>query len=101
MATVAVLAALERRVGYGLDIVQATGLLAGTVYTTLRRLEQRDLVEGRWEDPEVAEAERRPRRRYYRLTRQGTRALAEARERLGDLAWQAGVAPSEPIRGER
>jgi DNA-binding PadR family transcriptional regulator len=83
--TVAVLTALRHRVTYGLDIVAETGLLPGTVYTTLRRLEKRGFVEGRWEDPEVAEADRRPRRRYYALTAQGEEALDEARSRR-DLA---------------
>jgi PadR family transcriptional regulator PadR len=81
--TVAVLTALRHRVTYGLDIVAETGLLPGTVYTTLRRLEKRGFVEGRWEDPEVAEADRRPRRRYYALTEQGEEALDEARSRRG------------------
>ena len=44
-----ILAALEARVRYGLDITQSTGLLPGTVYTTLRRLEKRNLVRGEWE----------------------------------------------------
>jgi len=86
MGTVAILAALQERVRYGLDLTQRTGLLAGTVYTTLRRLEGRSLVEGRWEQPEVAEAERRPRRRYYSLTPAGGAALADAQERMGRLA---------------
>ncbi len=85
MGTVAILAALQGSVRYGLDITQRTGLLPGTVYTTLRRLENRGLVEGHWEEAEVAEAERRPRRRYYTLTPKGDAALALARARLGDL----------------
>ena len=86
MGTVRILAALQERVRYGLDLTERTGLLAGTVYTTLRRLERRNLVEGQWEAPEVAEAERRPRRRYYTLTPSGEVALADARKRLGRLA---------------
>ena len=84
LGTVSVLAALEGSVRYGLDITQRTGLLAGTVYTTLRRLEQRSMIKGHWEDPEVAEAERRPRRRYYTLTPDGIAALEQARGRLGE-----------------
>ncbi len=86
LGTVSILAALEGSVRYGLDITQHTGLLAGTVYTTLRRLEQRSLIKGQWEDAEVAEAERRPRRRYYTLTPQGIAALEQARGRLAELA---------------
>ena len=91
MATVAVLAAVERKIRYGLDISNATRLLTGTVYTTLRRLEQRGWVVGRWEEASVAEAERRPRRRYYTLTPDGKRALRDARHRLGDLAFDVGL----------
>jgi DNA-binding PadR family transcriptional regulator len=86
MGTVAILAALQERVRYGLDLTERTGLLAGTVYTTLRRLEGRGFVEGHWEEPAVAEAERRPRRRYYTLTPAGEAALTDARERMGRLA---------------
>ena len=86
MGTVMILAALQGSARYGLDITRSTGLLPGTVYTTLRRLETRDLIEGHWEDPEVAEAERRPRRRYYTLTPEGDAALASAREHIGGLA---------------
>ena len=78
ITTVMILTAIDRGVRYGLDIVNRTEMLAGTVYTTLRRLERRGMVEGRWEDPEVAEAERRPRRRYYQLTRAGSSALQTA-----------------------
>lgn len=85
VTTVMILTAIERRVCYGLDIVNRTGLLPGTVYTTLRRLERRGLVEGRWEDAEVAESERRPRRRYYALTPSGEAALETARERFEGL----------------
>ena len=86
-----ILAALQSRVCYGLDIVQRTGLLAGTVYTTLRRLEKRDLVRGSWEDPEIAEAERRPRRRYYALTPAGEAELEESKKRMLQLFAPAAV----------
>jgi DNA-binding PadR family transcriptional regulator len=85
LTTVMILTAVERRVCYGLDIVNRTGLLPGTVYTTLRRLERRGLVGGRWEEAEVAAAERRPRRRYYALTPAGEVALAKARKRYEAL----------------
>ena len=78
VTTVMILAALERGVRYGLDIVNRTELLPGTVYTTLRRLERRGLIRGQWEDAEIAERERRPRRRYYELTPAGAEALETA-----------------------
>lgn len=96
ITTVAILAVLEGRRRYGLDITSETGLLPGTVYTTLRRLERRSMIRGTWEDPEIAERERRPRRRYYQLTPDGVRALDAARHRLQGLADTAfGVARGE------
>ena len=95
VTSITILAALEGCRRYGLDIIDRTALLAGTVYTTLRRLEARGLVAGQWEDAEVAQAERRPRRRYYTLTPAGAEELAVARSRL------AGVLPGaaeEPAR---
>lgn len=92
-ATTRILALLEGRAGYGLDLTQQSGLLPGTVYVTLRRLERRRLIEGRWEGAELAEAERRPRRRYYRLLPAGVRALADARARLDGLL--ADVSPQK------
>jgi len=82
VTTVMILTAIERGVCYGLDIVNRTRLLPGTVYTTLRRLERKAYVEGRWENPEVAESNRRPRRRYYELTASGRTALETARARF-------------------
>ena len=96
-ATTAVLAALQSHVRYGLDITECTGLQPATVYTSLRRLEKRGFVHGRWEDPEIAETERRPRRRYYELTADGERALLEAAARLGKLV--PGVASPSPGKG--
>lgn len=78
VTTVMILDAVDRSVCYGLDLVQRTELLPGTVYTTLRRLERRGYVEGSWEDPEVAEAERRPRRRYYHMTESGRKVLRDS-----------------------
>ncbi|MGE0228993.1 MAG: PadR family transcriptional regulator [Dehalococcoidia bacterium] len=50
----------------------------GTLYRALERLEQRGLLTSRLEDPAAAEAERRPRRRLYRVTAQGAGASASA-----------------------
>lgn len=95
VTTVKILSAIDRRVCYGLDIIQRTDLLPGTVYTTLRRLERRGLITGQWEDPEIAEAERRPRRRYYTLTPAGERELETAKDRLDRLVLEMeGRAPS-------
>ena len=78
-----ILALLERREMYGYQIVaelrQASegkiDLAEGTVYPALRRLERDGLIGGHWVDVGTAT----PRRRYYRLTPSGERALADGR----------------------
>lgn len=47
----------------------------GTLYKALDRLREQGLVEARWEDPGIAEQERRPRRRLYKITDAGRVAL--------------------------
>jgi PadR family transcriptional regulator len=60
---------------------RARGLTAhGTLYKALDRMERMGLLESRWEEPEIAEAGGRPRRRLYRVTGNGERALADVRE---------------------
>jgi PadR family transcriptional regulator PadR len=62
------------------DIRHARRLTAyGTLYKALTRLEREGLLASRWEDPQVAAAAARPRRKFYRLTPQGEGALVEAR----------------------
>jgi PadR family transcriptional regulator PadR len=56
---------------YGLELADETGLLPGTAYPILARLENEGWVSSRWEDIDPA-AEKRPARRYYRLTAAGT-----------------------------
>jgi PadR family transcriptional regulator, regulatory protein PadR len=56
---------------YGLELCAGTGLPSGTIYPIVARLEQAGWVESWWEDPARHVAEGRPRRRYYRLTRDG------------------------------
>lgn len=51
----------------------------GTLYRALGRLEKMGLLQSRWEDPDIAARENRPRRRLYTLTPQGEAAAAEAR----------------------
>ena len=50
----------------------------GTLYKALDRMEKAGLLTSRWEDPMVAAAEGRPRRRWYRVTAAGEAALAKA-----------------------
>ena len=77
-----ILGAIRDGVAYGLEIVTSTGMPSGTVYPTLGRLKKSGLVRARWEDQRAAEREGRPRRRYYELTAEGARALAEGVDRV-------------------
>lgn len=81
-----ILAAIRDGDAYGLSLVATTGLPSGTVYPTLGRLERRGLVAARWEEEAKAEEEGRPRRRYYTLTAEGTRALSEGATRVAEAA---------------
>jgi len=85
-ATVAILKSIMEGHRFGLDMMEVTGLPSGTVYPTLARMEARSYVESEWEDPASAKADGRPRRRYYRVTPEGARAVSEALSRLGALA---------------
>jgi DNA-binding PadR family transcriptional regulator len=67
---------------YGLDLCEATGLPSGTIYPIMARLERIKWVESDWEDPDAHIAQGRPRRRYYRLTREGAEAAAEALQNI-------------------
>jgi DNA-binding PadR family transcriptional regulator len=75
--------------GYGImqEVLKRTGgkvrLWPATLYGTLKRLMDEDLIEesGARPAPEQDDA----RRRYYRLTRLGRRVLAAESERLEDL----------------
>lgn len=90
-ATIAVLKAVRDGYGYGTDIMDRTGLPSGTVYPALSRLDERGYLRSRWEKREVADAERRPRRRYYRLTPSGQKALDAAVRLLAALTEEAGA----------
>jgi DNA-binding PadR family transcriptional regulator len=69
---------------YGYTVMEVTGLPSGTVYPALRRLEHDDLIQSRWED--LADAELRPARKYYKLTTAGRAALDASRKRYPLLA---------------
>lgn len=66
---------------YGFDIMDATGLPDGAVYPVLRRIEDRGVLKGRWENEDNALEEGRPSRRYYEITRAGTELVHRALER--------------------
>jgi PadR family transcriptional regulator PadR len=97
-----VLQALLRDPGrelYGLELSEETGLLPGTAYPILLRLENQGWVTSRWEqiDPHI---EKRPARRYYRLTADGAAEAGAAcaaarrpsRAALRGLAGEGGIA---------
>jgi PadR family transcriptional regulator, regulatory protein PadR len=97
-----VLQALLREPGremYGLELSEETGLLPGTAYPILLRLENEGWVTSRWEDVDPR-AEKRPARRYYRLTASGavqaSAAVTNARRPRGaalrGLAREGGIA---------
>lgn len=95
LPTATVLSALTHGHGYGFEILEVTGLRAGTVYPVLRRLEARGLVHSSWERVATARAEGRPPRRNYRLTAEGHRAASEAEERYPALARMFGSRTGE------
>ena len=76
-AAVSVLHAVASGAGYGFEVIDATGLPSGTVYPALARLERDGLVKSSWEDAAIAQDEKRPPRRYYKLTAPGVRVLNE------------------------
>ena len=71
---------------YGFSVMEVTGLPSGTVYPAMRRMERDGLIASRWEQPSIAEAELRPPRKYYRLTRTGKTTLEAAQKRYPLLA---------------
>ncbi len=79
--------------------MEATGLTSGTVYPTLDKLEAIGCLTSRWEDARKARRDKRPPRRYFDLTAEGARALAEGLMRYKNLkpvslaAWR--IRPSE------
>ena len=78
---------------YGLDLCQRAGLLTGTVYPILQRLEDRGWLESRREDIDPRQVGRPP-RRLYRLTGLGaTEGLREIQ------ALQATWQPLSPRAG--
>ncbi len=81
-----ILGSIRDGVTYGLDIVTRTGMPSGTVYPTLGRLRKSGLIKAQWEDQRVAERDGRPRRRYYDLTGEGAKALAEGASRMASVA---------------
>jgi PadR family transcriptional regulator PadR len=66
---------------YGFSVMEVTGLPSGTVYPAMRRLERDGLIQSQWEQQAAADAEKRPPRKYYKLTRSGKTTLEASRKR--------------------
>ena len=66
---------------YGFSIMEMTGLPSGTVYPAMRRLERDELIRSHWERQSIADAEQRPARKYYELTKAGKATLQASRKR--------------------
>ena len=92
------LQAVENGYGYGFDIMAITGLASGTVYPALRRLEDADYVASKWEKQSIAQAEQRPPRKYYEITKPGRAALSEAREKFRLLSQLPSLVTEKPIK---
>jgi len=76
-----ILQAIHAGYGYGFSVMEITGLPSGTVYPAMRRLEQTDLVRSQWERQSTADAELRPARKNYKLTRSGRATLEASQKR--------------------
>src|SRR5688572_7149423 len=94
--TVTVLHAVASGSRHGFDVIDTTGLPSGTVYPALGRLERDGLLKSTWEDAAAAHAEKRPPRRYYRVTAQGSRVLEAEVARYRSLG---SVRAANPARG--
>jgi PadR family transcriptional regulator PadR len=81
-----ILTALSSREQYGLAIIEKVEKISemkvtlslGGLYTTLHRMEHKGLLKSRW--GEKTEVRQGARRRYYRITGLGSRALNDATE---------------------
>jgi PadR family transcriptional regulator, regulatory protein PadR len=81
-----ILQALDGGFVYGFSIMEMTGLPSGTVYPAMRRLERDELIRSQWERQSIADAEQRPPRKYYKLSRTGEKTLEASRKRYPLLA---------------
>jgi len=71
---------------YGLQLMKATGIKAGSLYPILQRFEDDGWIEAEWEDVDPSQ-QGRPRRRLYKMTGLGQQvAHAELRRAIGRLA---------------
>jgi len=81
-----ILQAIDAGHEYGFSVMETTGLPSGTVYPALRRLERDGLIRSQWESQRVADADQRPARKYYRITRSGKTTIEASQKRYPLLA---------------
>jgi PadR family transcriptional regulator PadR len=81
-----ILQAIDAGQGYGFSVMEMTGLPSGTVYPAVRRLERDGLIRSQWERQSIADAEQRPVRKYYKVTRLGRDTLEASLKRYPLLA---------------
>jgi PadR family transcriptional regulator PadR len=82
---------------YGFSVMEMTGLPSGTVYPAMRRLERDELIRSSWEQQSIADAEQRPPRKYYKLTRAGKLTLEASRKRYPLLSKLIPSQQEEPV----
>lgn len=91
-----ILQAISAGYVYGFSVMEQTGLPSGTVYPAMRRLERDELIRSSWEKQAIADAELRPPRKYYKLTRAGEATLEASRKRYPLLARLLPTGKEEP-----
>jgi DNA-binding PadR family transcriptional regulator len=79
-----------RQARSGAEIAKATGVLSGTLYPMLIRMEKSGWLKSRWEEVDPSKVGR-PRRRFYELTTVGqteaVKALEELQVNVGAPSW--------------
>ncbi|MDZ7871057.1 MAG: PadR family transcriptional regulator [Rheinheimera sp.] len=98
----AILAALQQRTLYGLELLKllqslpSTTITEGTLYPLLDRLKRDELVDAQW----VQEGESRP-RKYYQLTPLGNKKLTDLtrlwRQSVSDIEWLLANPGPQPL----
>ncbi len=66
----------------------------GTLYKALKRMQRAGLLVTRWEDPAIAAADSRPRRRLYEITPAGEVAVSRAHRLRADPGLRKSPGPA-------
>jgi DNA-binding PadR family transcriptional regulator len=98
-AELTVLVVLSHGEHYGREILDRVAelterparLVVGGLYTLLHRMEKKGLIDGRWEDAQLDDADG-ARRRYYSITGLGATELRKAKELIASAARRPRVA---------